>query len=93
MFLPQGKIHGKRCGGQPCHNHLLLHSEFLFQNDPATLNALLSTISPKLKTGKYFSDNDVSDIMAFLSALTDPSSLNKLDVVPDKVPSGLTLAD
>jgi cytochrome c peroxidase len=66
----------------------------MFQNDPATINALLGTVSPKLvQLGSRLSDNDVSDLMAFLSALTDPSSLNKLDAVPDKLPSGLTLAD
>ncbi|MFT4930127.1 MAG: cytochrome c peroxidase [Phenylobacterium sp.] len=65
-----------------------------FQNDPATIQALLSTVSPKLRIlGNSLSDNDVSDILAFMSALTDPSSLNKLDAVPASVPSGLTLAD
>lgn len=65
-----------------------------FQNESKTLFALLSTVSPKLAIqGNPLSNKDVDDIMSFLSALTDPSSLNKLDAVPDKLPSGLTLAD
>lgn len=42
---------------------------------------------------KSLTKQDVDDIMAFLSALTDPNSLNQLDLVPDSLPSGLTLAD
>jgi len=55
---------------------------------------LLATIDPKLKPeGEPLTDAEVSDLMAFLSALTDPSSLNLYHVVPDSVPSGLPVAD
>lgn len=66
----------------------------MFENDDATLDALLSTVSPRLSvTGGPLNRYEFEDLMAFLSALTDPSSLNKLPSVPDKLPSGLTLAD
>ena len=65
-----------------------------FQDDPETINALLSTVSPKLEVkGPPLRESEIRDLMAFLSALTDPSSLNKLDSVPDELPSGLPLAD
>lgn len=65
----------------------------IFQNDPETLRALLSTVSPKLRTYGRFSDRDVTDLLAFLSSLTDPSSLNMHEVVPFSVPSGLPVGD
>lgn len=41
----------------------------------------------------YLSDDEVSDILAFLASLTDPAS-NDLDhLVPERVPSGLSVID
>lgn len=66
----------------------------MFQNDPDTIRTLLDTISPNLKVyGGPLREREIKDLMAFLSALTDPTSINKLDTVPDELPSGLTLAD
>ena len=66
----------------------------MFVNDADTLNTLLSTLSPKLYvSGNPLSKREINQLLAFLSALTDPDSLNKLDVVPDQLPSGLSLAD
>jgi len=39
------------------------------------------------------SDRDVADVVAFLQALTDPAALDLRFLVPDRVPSGLPLAD
>jgi cytochrome c peroxidase len=65
-----------------------------YQGSEETRNMLLSTVDPLLKVdGAPLSDAEVSDVMAFLSALTDPSSLNLLHLVPDKVPSGLPVDD
>jgi cytochrome c peroxidase len=38
-------------------------------------------------------DSEVEDLVAFLKALTDPSSRDLAHVVPDRVPSGLPVAD
>jgi cytochrome c peroxidase len=66
----------------------------MFQNDAATIQRLLSTLSPKLYvTTRPLPRRDLKDLMAFMSALTDPSSLNLNGLIPDKLPSGLTLAD
>lgn len=71
-------------------------SPLLFQNDLATKVRLFSTLSrEELFEGRkrVITSEDIDDIMAFLSTLTDPASLNQLDLVPDSLPSGLTLAD
>ena len=39
------------------------------------------------------SDNQVHDLIAFLGALTDPSSANLKHEIPDRVPSGLAIDD
>ncbi len=61
---------------------------------PAVINELVRTIDPKLAVrGAPLQDREIRDLMAFLSALTDPASLNMLDLVPDRVGSGLPLND
>ncbi|MCG8418622.1 MAG: cytochrome-c peroxidase [Proteobacteria bacterium] len=63
-----------------------------FVDDPAIINELLETIDPKLGvTGRRLRDAEIQDLMAFLSALTDPASINLFDLIPDSVPSGLPL--
>ena len=65
-----------------------------FQDDPLTISLLLSTLDPRLKVfDRPLNDSQMSDLLAFLSALTDPKSINLLDIVPDSLPSGLPLAD
>ena len=65
-----------------------------FQDDPETISTLLSTVDPDLLTPTVaLTEDDVDDIMAFLSSLTDPSSINLKDLVPDELPSGLPLND
>lgn len=65
-----------------------------FQNDPATIQALLASVSPKLAViGPPLSDREVGELMAFLSSLTDPTTLNQHELVPDKLPSGLPISD
>ena len=62
-----------------------------FQTDASDL--ILATVDPLLAPKSALTDDDVADLMAFLSALTDPKSLNMYHVVPDSVPSGLPVAD
>ena len=65
-----------------------------FQDDPQLIADLLSTVSPELAVqGDPLTDDEVDNLMAFLRALTDPSSVNRFELIPDSVPSGLTLAD
>jgi len=63
-----------------------------YQTD--VIDEMLGTIDPLLGVeGDPLTDAEVADLMAFLSALTDPSSLNLLHLVPDSVPSGLPVDD
>jgi cytochrome c peroxidase len=62
--------------------------------DPAVLQSLLATRSPALAVkGPPLSNQEVRQLMAFLSSLTDPASLNQFDLLPQTVPSGLPVAD
>ena len=40
-------------------------------------------------TPSNLTEQEVDDLVAFLEALTDPAAANRMDLVPDKVPSGL----
>ncbi len=63
-----------------------------FVDDPAIIDELLATVDPALAVyGPPLSEREIKDLMAFLSALTDPASLNLFELIPDEVPSGLPL--
>ncbi|HVK67940.1 MAG TPA: cytochrome c peroxidase [Polyangium sp.] len=65
-----------------------------YQSSEETRKTLLASLDPLLKVeGARLTDAEVSDLMAFLSALTDPATLNQLYLIPDSLPSGLTLDD
>jgi cytochrome c peroxidase len=65
-----------------------------YQGSKETIDLLLSTVDPALPVkGAPLTDKDVADLMAFLSSLTDPASLNLLHLIPDSVPSGLPVYD
>lgn len=63
-------------------------------NTPETQRRLLDTVDPELAVrGRPLNEHEIADLMAFMSALTDPSSLNMLDLVPDELPSGLPMVN
>lgn len=64
-----------------------------FLDDADTINMLLGSLDDALAPAASLTDDDVTDILAFLSSLTDPASLNLLHLVPHNVPSGLPVAD
>jgi cytochrome c peroxidase len=65
-----------------------------YQSSEETKKLLLSTLAPALAVkGAPLTDAEFADLMAFISSLTDPSSLNLLHVIPDSVPSGLPIDD
>lgn len=65
-----------------------------YQNDAETLDALLASVDPLLAVqGDPLTEEEIADLMAFLSALTDPSSLNLLHLIPSSVASGLPVDD
>lgn len=59
-------------------------------NDPATTNAIASRIE---LAPRHLSGREVADLITFLHALTDPRALDLRKTVPQRVPSGLPLAE
>jgi cytochrome c peroxidase len=59
-------------------------------NNPVTTAAITSRIELQPQT---LSDHQVSDLIAFLLTLTDPSAMDLRKSIPKRVPSGLPLAE
>ncbi|NOK61406.1 MAG: c-type cytochrome [Chloroflexi bacterium AL-W] len=65
--------------------------QLTFQNNPELLDDMLATLDPVAPT-EELTESEIKEIVAFLSALTDPAATN-LDVTPNSVPSGLLVSD
>jgi len=65
-------------------------TDFVVHNNEASRSALASSIELDQIN---LSEEEFANLMEFLHALTDTSSLDLRSTVPSKVPSGLTLAD
>jgi cytochrome c peroxidase len=57
--------------------------------DSATVALLLATLDVRVATPKELSAEELSDLMAFLQALTDPAASDLRQDIPPSVPSGL----
>lgn len=78
------------------YNDKLVEPELLgtYQSSEETRKTLLASLDPLLKVeGASLTDAEASDLMAFMSALTDPSTLNQFHLIPDSLPSGLPVDD
>ncbi len=62
--------------------------DFVVMNDPARRRQIARRVEIRRVN---LSEGEVSDLVSFLHALTDPASLDLRDTVPDRVPSGLPL--
>ncbi len=58
-----------------------------------TNDAVLRHVSPIITEQADFRENRVDEMMDFMAALTDPSSQQLLDTIPETVPSGLPVAE
>jgi cytochrome c peroxidase len=58
-----------------------------YQEQPA----VLSTLDPLVATPLVLSDRQVNDLLAFLEALTSPTTANSCELIPESVPSGLPI--
>jgi len=65
----------------------------LVQDKAAKLELILGTLDPLVWTPVELTDEEFSDLMAFLLALTDPAAEDLEDIVPSSVPSGLPVED
>lgn len=61
--------------------------------DPAKLNQILATLDPIVADTLTIQDAQVTEIVAFLQSLTDPSAVDLTAFVPAGVPSGLPVGD
>jgi len=64
--------------------------DFQIMDQPAVLEAIAAQNQPPARD---LSDRDIADLIAFMQALTDPAALDLRHLVPDRLPSGLPLAD
>lgn len=60
-----------------------------YHGEPATVNAVLATLDPRLRQPMNLSDTEKKELVAFLKALTDPAARNLNGITPVRVPSGL----
>jgi cytochrome c peroxidase len=58
---------------------------------PVNLADQWLTADPRLRDGLPLSDDDIADLAAFLTSLTDPEARDLRDLEPDAVPSGLPM--
>lgn len=63
------------------------------QRDETTLTALLSALDPAVRQPVELTDDEVSALVVFLEALTDPQALDMRAFIPQAVPSGLPIED
>jgi len=72
-------------------SHLDPAAGALHHGDDATVDAVLGTLDFRVSAPLEMSDADVADLVAFLEALTDPSARDLRHLVPEAVPSGLSV--
>ena len=63
--------------------------QVMVQTGDAVWNDVLSTLDPIVADTLKVSSAEVTDLVAFLQALTDPSALDLSSLIPVSVPSGL----
>ncbi|MFN8653926.1 MAG: cytochrome c peroxidase [Gemmatimonadales bacterium] len=61
--------------------------------DPAKISQVLATLDPIVADTLTIQASQVTDIVAFLQSLTDPTAASLTSVVPGTVPSGLAVGD
>ncbi len=65
----------------------------MYRGGPATSSAVLATLDGRLNRPLGLTDTEIGELVAFLKALTDPAARNLLSVVPERVPSGLSVRE
>lgn len=60
-----------------------------YHGDQRTIDTVLATLDFRLRTPLHLTDAQVSEIVAFLKALTDPAARDLSGIAPASVPSGL----
>jgi cytochrome c peroxidase len=60
-----------------------------YHGDQQTINAILTTLDFRLRQPLNLTEGEISDLVAFLESLTDPSARDLGGLIPVAVPSGL----
>jgi cytochrome c peroxidase len=60
-----------------------------YHGEQSTINAILATLDFRLRQPLKLTDGELSDLVAFLESLTDPSARDLGGLIPASVPSGL----
>lgn len=60
-------------------------------NDKEVIKMVKKTMPDELKFPTFYTDDEVSDLVAFLKSLTSPSARNLENTIPESVPSGLKM--
>lgn len=63
----------------------------MVQNNAAVQAQMLDDLDPALRDLPSFSSQQISDLVAFMHALTDPAAVDMAGAVPKSVPSGLAV--
>jgi cytochrome c peroxidase len=61
--------------------------------DEATIQAILDNLDPLIATPHELTDDQVTELIVFLQALTSPSAIDLSGNIPASVPSGLPVED
>jgi cytochrome c peroxidase len=63
------------------------------KDDPTTISMILANLDPIVADTLELQAAEVTDIVAFLQSMTDPSAQDLSSLIPVSVPSGLPVAD
>ncbi len=65
----------------------------MYHGDDATIAAVLTNVDSRLSQPLHLTDVEISELVAFLKALTDPSARDLTSLIPARVPSGLPVRE
>jgi len=65
----------------------------MYHGDDATISAVLTKLDGRLTQPLHLSEVEISELVAFLKALTDPSARDLTSLIPVRVPSGLPVQE
>jgi len=65
----------------------------MYHGDDATITAVLTNLDGRLAQPLNLSEVEISELVAFLKALTDPSARDLTSLIPARVPSGLPVQE
>ncbi|MFQ6046817.1 MAG: cytochrome-c peroxidase [Gemmatimonadales bacterium] len=60
-----------------------------YHGDQATIDQVLSNLDFRVETPLDLTEDEMSELVAFLRSLTDPAARDPVSVIPARVPSGL----